>query len=1027
MTEATLIIKVNSTEVDKATKSLDGLADASGKTEQGSEKLAKSTENLAGAARMAIGAFTGLAASYGLREIIAASDAWRSAENSLRLVTNGAADLANTQKILMSVSNETNSSFESTANLYSRLSRATDAMGLSQSELVGITTTINQSFAVSGATATEAAAAITQLSQGLAAGALRGDEFNSVAEQSPGIMMAIAKSLNMTTGELRSFAGEGGVTADIVVTALQQASESIAEDFGKSLMTFGQASQVAKNNALQFIGTSNLVSSSTEAAGKALIFASEHMEEFGLAAQVVGAVMVGRMIPALASFVASGAAATAATGALTAAMTLLTGPIGVAILAATALYAVADALIAVDKESIRLAGSGFAKQEMEVASLTYEQATSNISETRDSMSRLRSELVSAKEIFGDNSDEVAKLNGQLDLQQNFLNLNKLRVGELSRVIATSSTPAVAQFTDKTLRMIDGLQNQMTALTMTEREQALYNAELKALANGDGPEAIATVRRLTAELYDATEAEETARDELKLFNDSLEDFVKAQKKATDELERNRAAIEDTIEGLENENIALGMTGRSQAVFNAVTEAYNNKAAPEQIAKIAELTAKNYDLANATDLTGSSAEAAAKQSTESWNRTHEYLTTAFIDISDNGGSAFQKIADSAIESVKRIIAEWLAMKAMVMLGIPGGSISGGGVGGGGGGISGAASSAVSSGIGGAARSVIGSIMGGGSAAAATAAPGGVAATMGTGAGIGSTIAAGASAIGSTIAGGASAAGTAIASGASNLVALAAANPVTAAIIAAAALAAALSKEETPSANAGFLIRDLAGGGDGRTFDVPAFDSGFDPVGFARREDQGSAVAVIDSFRAYDSVLTQLAEGAGLKVDYNSNNFGGFNEKGQGGGLFFGAANEDGKNTSVSIADQQEQFVKQWITGLTGQVDQSLINDVLAAGSADEMVKRASAIAGIPAFAYGGYHSGGLMMVGENGPELVNTGPARVLNNSDTMQALKGNSDTILNQVLAELSQIRKYIATSVNIIDQWDGEGLPAVRT
>jgi tape measure domain-containing protein len=219
-TTAELKIIVDSSQAAKSAATLDTLASSGAKAEKATGTLTTSTEKLGNAASAAARMLAGLGLALGTREIIQMGDAWKSAENQLRLVTSSAQNLVETQKRLMGVSNETRTGFEATANLYTRLTRATSEMGLSQRELVGITTTINQSFAVSGATAAEAAAAITQLSQGLAAGALRGDEFNSVAEQAPGIMRAIADSLGMTNGELRKFAQTGGNIAGIAANYL---------------------------------------------------------------------------------------------------------------------------------------------------------------------------------------------------------------------------------------------------------------------------------------------------------------------------------------------------------------------------------------------------------------------------------------------------------------------------------------------------------------------------------------------------------------------------------------------------------------------------------------------------------------------------------------------------------------------------------------------------------------------------------------------------------------------------------------
>ena len=264
----------------------------------------------------------------------------------MRQVTTGTQELTRAQQSLVNVARDTRSNFEATANLYARLARSTTELGLSQQNLLDLTTTINQSFAASGATAEEASNAITQLSQGLASGALRGDEFNSVAEQAPGILRAVAESLNMGIGELREFAATGGITAEIVVSALQQASDTIANDFGKTVATFGQQMETARTEMTQFVGENSNVQGVISALGNAIVGVTGAINEHSTAFNVVTGAIGGAAAAYYGYAIAAGVANKATVLFM---RTLRVNPL---IAAATAIVSVGTALYAARDASI---------------------------------------------------------------------------------------------------------------------------------------------------------------------------------------------------------------------------------------------------------------------------------------------------------------------------------------------------------------------------------------------------------------------------------------------------------------------------------------------------------------------------------------------------------------------------------------------------------------------------------------------------------------------------------------------------
>lgn len=239
----------------------------------------RSLKGLEGAARLATRAFAGLSLAVGAREFIQLADKARTLENRLKLVTRSTGELNQIQERLFNLSQDTRASFEGTVELYARVARATNELGISQGRLIGITRTINQAMIVSGATAQEAEAALIQLSQGLAAGALRGEELNSVMEQTPRLAQAIAAGMGVTIGELRKLGQEGKLTAETVIAALESQAEVINAEFGEMDVTVGQAMTSLGNSMLRLVGTVDDATGASTGLAKGLQAVSRALDE----------------------------------------------------------------------------------------------------------------------------------------------------------------------------------------------------------------------------------------------------------------------------------------------------------------------------------------------------------------------------------------------------------------------------------------------------------------------------------------------------------------------------------------------------------------------------------------------------------------------------------------------------------------------------------------------------------------------------------------------------------------------------
>lgn len=228
------------------------------------------------------------------------SEAWTELNNKLSNSVRASESLIDVTQRVFDISQATRSSLDATATLYARLERGTREYNTSAADLAKLTSIINQGFIVSGATAQEAENAIIQLSQGIASGVLRGEEFNSVAEQGSRLMVALADSMGVGIGQLRKMAAEGKLTTDVVVKGLLSQGDAIGKEFAKTTRTMSQAFQEAGNNLTKFLGENTTIKSTISAFSDAVITVSKNLDELSSVLTVIAAVVGSRYVAALA-------------------------------------------------------------------------------------------------------------------------------------------------------------------------------------------------------------------------------------------------------------------------------------------------------------------------------------------------------------------------------------------------------------------------------------------------------------------------------------------------------------------------------------------------------------------------------------------------------------------------------------------------------------------------------------------------------------------------------------------------------
>ncbi|HID4098398.1 TPA: tape measure protein [Klebsiella pneumoniae] len=259
------------------------------------------------------GVAVALAAALSVKQVSEYADAWATVNNKLANSLRPNEQLADVTERVFNITQQTRSSLDATASLYARLERATRQYGTSADDLAKLTTIINQGFVVSGATAQEAENAIIQLSQGLASGALRGEEFNSVNEQGNRLIVALADSMGVSIGEMRNMAAQGKLTTDVVVNGLLSQGAVIGKEFANTTTTISQALQVAGNNVTKFFGENSTVKSFAAGFRDSVITISENLETLGTALIGAAAIMGGRFAGALAMATAAQASRVKAT------------------------------------------------------------------------------------------------------------------------------------------------------------------------------------------------------------------------------------------------------------------------------------------------------------------------------------------------------------------------------------------------------------------------------------------------------------------------------------------------------------------------------------------------------------------------------------------------------------------------------------------------------------------------------------------------------------------------------------------
>jgi tape measure domain-containing protein len=216
-----------------------------------------------------------------IKGLIDTADKWLTLNAQIRNSTGSSEEFVVAQQAVIDISRKTYTSLEANAGLFSKINLAIKAMGGDSKQSINAVDQIAKLVALSGTSAEAAAAGIFQFTQSLAANRFSGQEYNSVAEQTPALLKAIYEGLNVNIGTLRKLAEEGALDTATVLAAIEKSTARTNAAFDKLPVTFSKASQNMANAWLEFIGRLNESEGVTSTLGAGINYLADNMDTLG--------------------------------------------------------------------------------------------------------------------------------------------------------------------------------------------------------------------------------------------------------------------------------------------------------------------------------------------------------------------------------------------------------------------------------------------------------------------------------------------------------------------------------------------------------------------------------------------------------------------------------------------------------------------------------------------------------------------------------------------------------------------------
>lgn len=270
--------------------------------------LAEVTDQINTAKSSALNMAGAFAGAFATGHLISLADEWNSVNARLKQASQSSDDFQVSQRELMAISQRTGTAFSDNASLFARSAASMREYGYSSEEVLKVTEAISTGLKLSGASTAEASSVITQFSQALAQGVLRGEEFNSVNENGDRVIRALAEGMGVARKDLKAMADNGKLTADKVVPALISQLGALRDEYAAMPDTVSSSATKVENAFMAWVGGANEASGVTKTLTGVLNGVADNIDTVAAAAGALVAVGVARYFGNMASSAGSATA-----------------------------------------------------------------------------------------------------------------------------------------------------------------------------------------------------------------------------------------------------------------------------------------------------------------------------------------------------------------------------------------------------------------------------------------------------------------------------------------------------------------------------------------------------------------------------------------------------------------------------------------------------------------------------------------------------------------------------------------------